>query len=176
MVIEREGLIQFASKGATVIGPDVQAGDIAPNFNVQNQDWSNFDGLGDTQGKIRIIAAVPSLETSICDRETRHFNQAAASLSEDILVLVISTDLPFTQKRWCGAAGIDRVLVLSDHKDVDFGSKYGCLLRDQRILRRAVFVVDRNDRFVYVDYMLALGDEPQYEQVLHAARAALENA
>lgn len=173
MVIEREGLIQFGGKNATIVGPDLEIGDKAIEFTVQKLDWSSFQGLEDTQGKVRVIAAVPSLETAVCDRETRRFNQEAASLSDDIAILVISTDLPFTQKRWCGGAGIDQVEVLSDHIDVDFGTKYGCLLRDQRILRRAVFVINRQDTLVYVEYMPALGDEPEYEEVLRAAKSAL---
>ncbi|MBC8503691.1 MAG: thiol peroxidase [Anaerolineales bacterium] len=173
MVIEREGLIQFGGKDATVVGPDIEIGDKALDFEVQAQDWSLYLGLKETQGKVRIIAAVPSLETSVCDRETRRFNEEAAALSDDVVILIISADLPFTQKRWCGAAGIEQVIVLSDHKDVDFGAKYGCLLKDQRILRRAVFVVDRDDQVVYVEYMPALGEEPNYEEVLHAARSAL---
>jgi len=173
LVIEREGLIQFGGKNATVIGPDLEVGDKALDFTVHKLDWSIYHGLQNSRGKVRIIAAVPSLETEVCDRETRRFNQEAAALGEDILILVISADLPFTQKRWCGAAGIDQVEVLSDHKDTDFGAKYGCLLKDQRILRRAVFVVDRNDMIVYVEYMPALGDEPDYEQVIRAAQAAL---
>jgi thiol peroxidase len=173
VVIEREGLIQFGGKGATVIGPDLEAGQRAPDFSVQTLDWKTFKGLRDTQGKVRIIAAVPSLETEICDRETRFFNQQAASLDEDIVILVISTDLPYTQKRWCGAAGIDGVIVLSDHKEVDFGRQYGCLLKEQRILRRAAFVVNRGNTIVYADYMPSLGDEPNYDEVLHAAEEAL---
>ncbi len=173
MVIEREGLIQFGGKDATVVGPDIEVGDKAPDFTVHAQDWSTYQGLKETQGKVRIIAAVPSLETSVCDRETRHFNEEAAALSDEVVILVISADLPFTQKRWCGAAGIDQVIVLSDHKGVDFGAKYGCLLRDQRILRRAVFVVDRDDKVVYVDYMPALGDEPDYDEVLKVAKSTL---
>lgn len=173
MVIEREGLIQFGGKDATVIGPDLEVGDKACDFSVHKLDWSIFHGLEDSRGKIRIIAAVPSLETAVCDREVRRFNQEAALLSKEILVMVISTDLPFTQKRWCGAAGIDRVQVLSDHKDVDFGAKYGCLLKDQRILRRAVFIIDRDDTIVYVDYLPALGEEPNYDEVLQAARSVL---
>ncbi len=175
MVIEREGLIQFGGKDATVVGPDIQVGDTALDFTVQAQDWSTFQGLSDTKGKVRIIAAVPSLETSVCDRETRHFNESAAALGEDIIILVLSADLPFTQKRWCGAAGIDRITVLSDHKEVDFGAKYGCLLRDQRVLRRVVFVIDRDNEVVYVDYMPALGEEPNYDEVLQAAESALES-
>jgi thioredoxin-dependent peroxiredoxin len=173
LVIEREGLIKFGGKDATVVGPDLDVGDKALDFSVQKLDWSSFQGLAGTEGRVRIIAAVPSLETAICDREARRFNQEAASLGADIAILVISTDLPFTQKRWCGAAGIDQVEVLSDHKDVDFGAKYGCLLKVQRILRRAVFVIDRQDTIVYVDYLPALGDEPDYEEVLQVAKSAL---
>ena len=173
MVIEREGLIQFGGKDATVVGPDIEVGDKAQDFEVHAQDWSSFRGLHATQGKVRIIAAAPSLETAVCDRETRRFNEEAAALSDDVVILVITADLPFTQKRWCGAAGIDQVLVLSDHKDVDFGAKYGGLLKDQRILRRAVFVVDKDDRVVYVEYMPALGEEPDYEEVLKVAKSAL---
>ena len=130
-------------------------------------------GIGDTTGKVRIIAAVPSLDTDTCDRETRRFNQEAAGLSEDIVIEVISTDLPYAQKRWCGAAGVDRVMVLSDHMTAEFGEKYGCLIKERRTLRRAVFVVDRQDKITYAAYMPALGVEPNYEEVLEAARAAL---
>jgi thiol peroxidase len=133
-----------------------------------------FSGLADTAGKVRIIAAVPSLETDVCDRETRRFNQEAAALGADIVILVISTDLPFTQKRWCGAAGVDQVIVLSDHMTADFGIKYGCLIKEARILRRAVFVVDRQGKITYAAYMPALGQEPDYAAVLAAARAALD--
>ena len=132
-----------------------------------------FHGLADTTGKVRIISAVLSLETDVCDRETKRFNQEAASLSKDIAILVISTDLPFTQARWCGAAGVDQVSVLSDHMSTDFGLKYGVLLKEVRFLRRAVFVVDRSGKLTYVAYMPALGEEPDYAEVLKAARAAL---
>lgn len=173
MTTERFGLIKLADKDATVMGDDIRAGQPAPEFSVQTQDWTPFHGLADTQGKVRIIAAVPSLETSVCDRETRRFNQEAAGLGKDIAILVISTDLPYTQKRWCGAAGIEQVTVLSDHMDTDFGIKFGCLIKERRVLRRAVFVVDRKGMVTYVAYMSALGEEPNYEQVLSAARSAL---
>ncbi len=173
MVMEREGLLQFGGKDVTVIGPDMEVGQKAPEFTVHAQNWTDFLGLADTQGKVRIIAAAPSLETSVCDRETRKFNEEAAALGEDIAILVISTDLPFTQKRWCSAAGIEQVQVLSDHKSADFGTKYGCLLKEHRILRRAVFVIDADDRLVYVDYMPAIGTEPNYAEVLASAKSAL---
>lgn len=173
---ERKGLLQLAGQDATIVGADIQIGDEAPEFTAQTQDWQSIPVLASTKGKVRIIAAVPSLETTTCDRETRRFNQEAAALSEDIVVIVISTDLPYTQKRWCGAAGIDRVLVVSDHMDAEFGQKYGCLIKERRILRRAVFVMDRNNKVVYADYMPVLGQEPDYEAVLQAARNALASS
>ena len=173
MATERIGLIQLAGKDATIIGDDIHVGMNAPDFSAQALDWSIFHGLGDTQGKVRIIAAVPSLDTDVCDREARRFNQEAASLGEDIVIEVISTDLPYAQKRWCGAAGIDRIIVLSDHMSAEFGKKFGCLIKERRTLRRAVFVVDRQDKVTYVVYMPALGVEPKYDEVLEAARAAL---
>lgn len=171
--MERSGLIQVGGRDATVIGPDLVVGQQAPDFSVHAQDWSTVQGLASTAGKVRIIAAVPSLDTDVCDRETRRFNEEAAALDKDIAILVISTDLPYAQKRWCGAAGIDQIKVLSDHMSVDFGEKYGVLIKERRTLRRAVFVVDRQDKVVYVAYMPALGVEPDYDAVLEAARTAL---
>ena len=105
--------------------------------------------------------------------ETRRFNEEAGALGDDVVVLTISMDLPFAQKRWCGAAGIVQVMVLSDHKTAEFGEKYGCLIKERRTLRRAVFVIDREDRVTYVAYMPVLSMEPNYEEALEAARAAL---
>jgi thiol peroxidase len=171
--IERVGLLELAGKPATVIGDDLQAGQLAPEFWAHANDWSVFNGLADTHGKVRIFAAVPSLSTETCDRETRTFNQRAAELSDEIVILTISTDLPPTQKLWCGNAGIDRVKTVSDHDDTDFGVKYGTLIKERRYHRRAVFVVDKTDTLVYVAYMPALGVEPNYDEVLAAAKAAL---
>jgi thioredoxin-dependent peroxiredoxin len=174
MTIERIGMIKFRGQDVSVIGPDLVAGDTAPEFSVQSLDWSTFHGMANTTGKVRIIAAVPSLDTEVCDRETRRFNLEASALDKDIIILVISTDLPFAQKRWCGAAGVDQVIVLSDHMNVDFGTKYGCLIKEARILRRAVFVVDRGGKITFAAYMPALGEEPNYSEVLAAAQAALK--
>ncbi len=173
MATERFGLIKVGGKDATVIGDDVKVGATAPDFSVHALDWSVKRGLADTEGKVRILAAVPSLDTEVCDRETRRFNQEAASLSKDIVIEVISTDLPYTQKRWCGAAGVDQVMTLSDHQNAEFGEKYGVLIKERRILRRAVFVVGKNNRLTYAAYMPALGDEPNYAEVLEAAKKAL---
>ena len=174
MAKERFGLIKVGGKDATVIGEDIKVGQAAPDFSVQALDWSTKRGLADTVGKVRIIAAVPSLDTEVCDRETRQFNHEAASLSKDIVIEVISTDLPYTQKRWCGAAGVDQVMVLSDHMTAEFSEKYAVLVKERRICRRAVFVVGKNDKVAYVAYMPVLGDEPNYAEVIEAAKKALE--
>lgn len=173
MTVARTGLIQFAGQDQTVLGADIQLQQKAPSFVAIAQDWSEHNPLEETSGKVRILAAVPSLDTSVCDIETRRFNEEATSLGEDVHIFVISMDLPFTQERWCLQASVDRLTTLSDHNYADFGPKYGCLIKEKRILRRAVFVVDRDDRVVYADYMKALGDEPEYEAVLSAAKSVL---
>ena len=131
MVVERIGLLQLNDKDATIIGDDVKVGQVAPDFSAHALDWSTVRGMGDTKNKVRIIAAVPSLSTSVCDREARRFNQEAANLSADIVIIVVSTDLPYTQKSWCGAAGVDQVTVLSDHMKAEFGEdiNYACHIR-----------------------------------------------
>lgn len=173
MPTERFGLIKVGGKDATIIGDDIKVGQTAPDFTAHATDWSSFRGLADTAGKVRIIASVPSLDTDVCDRETRRFNQEAAALGNDVIIEVISTDLPYAQKRWCGAAGVDQVKTLSDHYTAEFGEKYGCLVKERRTLRRAVFVVGRDDKVVYVAYMAVTSDEPKYEEVLAAAKNAL---
>jgi len=173
MTSERFGFFKVGGTDVTIIGDDLNPGDVAPDFTVQANDWSLTRGLGDTRGKVRVLAAVPSLETSVCDRETRKFNEEASALSKDIVIEVISTDLPYTQKRWCGAAGVERVLTLSDHLSAEFGEKYAVLIKERRIFRRAVFVVAKDNKLVYVAYMPELGMEPDYVAVLNAAKQAL---
>jgi thiol peroxidase len=125
MPVERVGLIKFAGKEQTVLGADIKVGQKAPEFTIQKTDWSLAKGLKETKRKVRIIASVPSLDTPVCDRETRRFNEEAAKLGKDIAILVLSMDLPVAQKRWCGAAGVDQVLTFSDVIKADFGKKYG---------------------------------------------------
>lgn len=172
--MERKGLIQFNGQDMTVIGADLLVNQRAPDFTVQKMDWSNFDGLSETKNKVRIIGALPSFNTSVCDRETRRFNQEAAALGSEIAILMVSMDLPFTLANWCAAAGVDKVITLSDHLNADFGEKYGVLIKELRIFRRAIFVADRNDRLTYVEYLPELGHEPKYDQVLEAAKKALQ--
>jgi thiol peroxidase len=173
MTLERFGIIKFKGRDVTVLGEDLKPGQTAPEFLVQNLEWKPFHGLADTQGKVRVITSLPSLDTEVCDRETRRFNLETASLSKDIVILAISTDLPYAQNRWCAATDVDQVTVLSDHMSADFGLKFAVLIKEARVLRRAVFVVDRAGKLTYVAYMPALGEEPNYAEVLNAAKAAL---
>jgi thioredoxin-dependent peroxiredoxin len=175
MTIERRGLVKFAGNDVTIIGPDIKVGQKAPEFIATKQDWATFHGLGDTQGKVRIVSSLLSLSTSVCDRETRRFNQEATALGEHIAILTVSMDLPYTLKNWCAAAGVDRVVTLSDHKEADFGVKYGVLIKETRSFRRAIFVINPSDEVVYSAYIPVLGDEPNYPEVLKAARGALKS-
>jgi thiol peroxidase len=177
--LERAGVIEVGGKPATVIGDEVQVGQKAPYFKTQVgawaglDTWAEVDPLEATRGLVRIIAAVPSLDTNVCDLETRRFNAEAAGLSEAVRIITVSADLPTAQKRWCGAAGVDKVVVVSDHMTAEFGVKYGALIKERRWLRRAVFVVDQNDVIRYAAYMPRLGDQPDYGAVLAAARQLL---
>lgn len=173
MAMERKGIIKFAGIEQTVVGGDIQVGQKAPNFTIQKNDWTLSKGWKETRRKVRIILSVPSLDTGVCDRETRRFNEAAASLGKNIVVLVVSMDLPSAQKRWCGAAGVDNVLTMSDAARADFGKKYGTLMKEVRLLRRAVFIVNKQGIVTYAAYMPTNGDEPNYDEVLAAAQTAL---
>lgn len=173
MSIERNGIFKLAGNDVTIVGPDIKVGQSAPEFTAQAQDWSLFKALENTTGKVRIIASLPSLNTSVCDRETRRFNQEAAELSDNIVILTVSMDVPFTLKNWCAAAGIDKVITLSDHLTGEFGEKYGVLIKEHRVFRRAIFVINAQDKVVYAAYMPILGDEPDYTEVIKAAKEAL---
>ena len=169
----RNDFFKLGEKFVTVIGDDVKVGDMAPEFTSAAQDWSSVNPVAASKGKVAILSAVPSLDTDTCDRETRRFNEEAAKLSDDIIVWTISTDFPFAQKRWCGAAGIDKVKVVSDVLEAEMGLKYGLLVKERRYLRRAVFIVDREGKLVYVAYMPHNGQEPDYDEVIAAAKQAL---
>lgn len=166
---ERNGIITFKGNPMTLLGPAVAVGEKAPEFRVVDTSLTPR-GLSDYAGKIKIISAVPSLDTPVCDTETRRFNAEAANLSEETVVLTISLDLPFAQKRWCGAAGIDRVTTLSDYQDRSFASAYGLLIKELKLLTRAVFVIDRNDVVRYLQIVPEVTGEPDYQAVLAAAK------
>jgi thiol peroxidase len=171
--VERKGLIEFRGQEVTVVGEDLRIGDQAPDFSVQTTDWEWMDALKATEGKVRILGSLPSLSTGVCDRETKRFNSEAGSLGSDVAILMVSMDLPWTINNWCAGAGVEQVVTLSDHRNVDFGEKYGVLLKELRIFRRAIFVLDRKGKVVYVEYTPSLGVEPDYSLVLEAARKAL---
>ena len=170
----RKDVIKIGDIFATVFGDDVSVGQVAPEFTSVVSGWAPVNPLQDSKGKVIILSAVPSLDTEVCDRETRRFNAEAAKLSNDIVIYTISTDFPMAQKRWCGAAGVDKIKVVSDVLEADFGIKYGLLIKERRYLRRAVFIVGRDGKLVYVKYMTVLGEEPNYDEVFEAAKAALK--
>ncbi len=154
----------------TLLGNEPKVGDAAPDFTVTGNDLKPVR-LSEFRGKKVIISAVPSLDTPVCDTETRRFNAEAAGLGPDVVVLTVSMDLPFAQKRWCGAAGIDKVLTVSDHRDASFGTAYGVLIKDLRLLARAIFVLDREGIIRYRQLVKEVGQEPDYAAVLAAVKA-----
>jgi len=164
--------VKMMGNPLTLTGGGVREGDKAPDFTALDNDL-NPVGLSDYDGKVRILASVPSLDTPVCDMETRRFNEEAGELGEDVVVLTVSMDLPFAQKRWCGAAGVDRVKTLSDHRDASFGEAYGVLIKELRLLARAVFVVDRSGTLTYRQVVPELTEEPDYESVLEAVKKAV---
>ncbi len=164
---ERTGVVTMKGNPLTLIGKELQVGDSAPDFEVLDNDLSPVK-LSSFREKVFVISSVPSLDTPVCDMETRRFNQEADRLSADVQILTISTDLPFAQKRWCGAAGVDKVVTLSDHRNVSFGTAYGVLIKELRLLARAVFVVDREGTIRYIQIVKEITEEPDYEVVLDA--------
>jgi thioredoxin-dependent peroxiredoxin len=166
---ERTGLITMRGNPLTLVGSEVKAGDAAPDFVALDNalkpvKFSSF------LGKICIISSVPSLDTPVCDIETRKFNEEASRLGPDVVILTISMDLPFAQKRWCGAAGVDKVQTLSDHRDASFGTSFGVLIKELRLLARAVFLVDQKGVVQYVQLVNEVTKEPDYEAIWSALK------
>ena len=166
---ERKEIITMKGKPLTLLGTEIKVGEQAPDFEVLANDLSAVK-LSSYPGKVCIISSVPSLDTSVCDVMTRRFNQEAVNLGDDVVVLTISMDLPFAQKRWCGAAGVKNVQTLSDHRDASFGTAFGILIKELRLLARAVFVVDKEGIVRYVQIVNELTNEPDYEAVLQAVK------
>ena len=162
---ERTGLVSLQGHPLTLLGPALKVGDRAPEFEVLDNNLSPIQ-LASFKGKIIILASLPSLDTPVCDLETRRFNTEAGKLDPDIRILTISMDLPFAQKRWCGAAGVDKVVTLSDHRTASFGSAYGVLIKELRLLARAVFVLDRTGIIRYIQVLPDLAQEPDYDQAI----------
>jgi len=168
---ERKNVVTMKGSHLTLLGDELKPGDKAPDFEVLDNDLKPFR-LSSFGQKTRIICSVPSLDTPVCDAETRRFNEEVTRLSDDVIVLTISMDLPFAQKRWCGTAGVNNVHTLSDHRDAAFGIAYGVLIKELRLLARAVFVVDRQGIIRYVQIVDELTKEPDYEAALKAAKEA----
>lgn len=166
--MERAAATTMKGDPLTLIGPELKAGDNAPDFTLMDIRLKPVT-LKDTGNGVRIISVIPSLDTPVCDAQTKRFNEEAAKLP-GVDILTVSMDLPFAQKRWCGAFGVDKVKMLSDHKDGSFGSAYGTLIKEHRIESRAIFVLDAQNKVKYAEYVKEVADHPNYEAALSAAR------
>jgi len=165
----REAVVTMKGSPLTLVGNRVEVGDSAPDFEIVANDLSPVK-FSSFRGKVCIISSVPSLDTAVCDTMTRRFNEEAGNLGDDVVVLTVSMDLPFAQERWCGAAGVKNVQTLSDHRDASFGNAFGVLIKELRLLARAVFVVDKDGIVRYTQIVNELPNEPDYEAVLKAAK------
>lgn len=172
--VERQGATTLRGNPLTVLGPALKPGEKAPDFKAVDDSLKDVN-LAGTGGGVRIFSVVPSLDTPVCDAQTKRFNEEAGKLP-DVKIYTISMDLPFAQKRWCGAYGVDHVKMVSDHRAGSFGEAYGTLIKDLRIMSRAIFVVDKNNVIRHVEYVKEVADHPDYEAALAAARAAASGA
>ncbi len=168
--MERAGATTLKGNPFTLIGPELKPGDDAPDFTAIDGSLKPVT-LKDTGSNVRIVSVVPSLDTPVCDAQTKRFNEEAAKLP-DVGIVTVSMDLPFAQNRWCNTFAVDRVKMLSDHKDASFGEHYGTLIKELRIESRAIFVIDRNNKVRYAEYVKEVADHPNYEAALAAARNA----
>lgn len=165
--------ITMGNKPVTLVGNEVKVGDQAPNFTVLANDSSPVT-LDDSNGKVRLIASVPSLDTGVCDAETRRFNEEAAKLGDGVVFYTVSVDLPFAQRRWCGAAGIENVQTVSDHRELSFGEAYGVAIKENRLLARAVFVIDAEGIVRYVEYVPEATNHPNYDAAIDAVKSLIK--
>jgi thiol peroxidase len=167
--MERPGATTMRGKPLTLVGPELKAGDKAPDFEAVTDSLQpvNLQGTGPA---VRIFSVVPSLDTPVCDMQTKRFNEEAAKLP-GVEIFAISMDLPFAQKRWCGAFGIDKIKMVSDHKSGSFGEHYGTLIKELRIESRAIFVLDKDNTIKHVEYVKEVAEHPNYDAALNAARS-----
>ena len=161
--------VTFAGNPVTLVGKEIKIGDKAPEFSVADTGLKLVK-LSDFTGKVKILSVFPSVDTGVCSAQAHHFNNAANSLSSDIQILTLSNDLPFALGRYCGAEGIQNIQTLSDHKDLDFGHKYGFVIEELRLLTRGVVVIDKNDTVQYVEYVSEITEEPNYDAALEVAK------
>jgi thiol peroxidase len=169
MMDERKGAITLRGNPLTLLGKEIKTGASAPDVELLDNELKPVK-ISDYKGKVVVVSAVPSLDTPTCDMETRRFNTEAATLGDNVAVLTVSTDLPFAQKRWCGAAGVDRVKTLSDHRETAFGLAYGVLIKELRLLARSIFVVDQSGVVQYVQHVKEVAQEPDYGAVIAAVK------
>lgn len=162
---ERQGIITIHGNPLTLVGDDVKVGTPAPDAELLDNDLKPVK-LSSYRGKVLVLVTVPSLDTPVCDIETRRFNDEADKFGPNIQLVTISMDLPFAQKRWCGAAGVTNLQTLSDHRQAEFGKAYGVLIKELRLLARAIFILDREGTVKYVQLVPEVTNEPNYEEVL----------
>lgn len=168
---KRQGIVTFGGKPVTLIGKEIKVGDQAPNFNALNMDLTPFT-FSDLKGKIVVISVVPSVDTPVCDMQTRWFNQDAAKI-DGLVIVSVSVDLPFALKKYCAAQGIETVKTVSDHKDLDFGLKYGFVIEELRLLARGTVVIDRQGIVKHVEYVPVISEQPNYDKVMEAVKACV---
>ncbi len=166
---ERSAAVTMHGNPLTLIGKELSVGDSAPELELLDNDLNPIK-LSSYRGKVCVISSVPSLDTPTCDMETRRFNEAAGQLGEDVVILTVSVDLPFAQKRWCGAAGVEKVVTLSDHRETAFGTAFGVLIKELRLLGRSIFILDRKGIIQYIQNVTELSEEPDYDVVLEAVQ------
>src|SRR5215472_3523671 len=172
--MERPGATTLRGNPMTLVGEELKTGQKAPDFKAIDNSLQPVT-LSTTGAGVRIFSVVPSLDTPVCDIQTKRFNEEAGKLP-DVTMYTFSMDLPFAQKRWCGAMGVDHVKIVSDHRDASFGTAYGTLIKELRILSRAIFVVDKDNNVRHVEYVKEVGEHPNYDAALAAARSALGGA
>ncbi|MBI1883830.1 MAG: thiol peroxidase [Chlamydiae bacterium] len=166
---ERKGAVTFKGNPLTLVGPELKVGAQAPEFQLLANDLSVVN-LASSKGKTRLFNVVPSLDTPVCDLQTKRFNEEAGRFPSQIQVYTVSCDLPFAQARWCGQAKADRIKFLSDHRDLSFGQAYGLWIKELRLLTRAVVIVDANDKVSYIQVVKEVTNQPDYEDVLNSLK------
>jgi thiol peroxidase len=169
---ERNNVVKSGGNPLTLVGKEVKVGESAPEFTALDNSLSPVK-LSDFKGKTVILTSVPSIDTKTCELETKRFNKEAGNLGDDVVVLTISMDLPFAQARWCGAAGVENVKMLSDFRDREFGANYGVRIKELGLLARTIFIVDKNGTIQYIQYVEETSEEPNYDEVLDAVKKVL---
>ncbi|OGX14009.1 MAG: lipid hydroperoxide peroxidase [Omnitrophica bacterium RIFOXYB12_FULL_50_7] len=168
-MMERKGAATFQGNPLTIIGPELKVGDKAPDFKLIDTSLKHVI-LADSRGKTRLISVVPSIDTPVCDFQTKRFNLEASKLPAHVAVITVSMVLPFAQARWCGLAGADKIQMLSDYQEHSFGQAYGVLIKELQLLSRAVFVIEPDDKIQYVEYVKEITNHPDYDKALASVK------